>query len=477
MLVSDIEQFDLVVLGSGEGTKLAAWDFASRGQRVAVVERKYIGGACPNIACLPSKNVIYSSQVAGYARRLAEFGMSAEHLSIDMAAVRERKREMVAKQVQDHLDLFRKTGAELILGTGRFVGPKTIEVTLPNGTTRKLQGERVLIGTGSRAVTEDTPGLREANPLTHVELLDIENLPGHLIILGGGYVGLEFAIAMRRFGSEVTVVEHNGRLLHQEDQDVSEEIEVLFNDEGIRVSLGFRVARVDGLSGDHVKVVLDSDGQTEEIKGTHILVAAGRRPNTEELGLEQAGVGTTADGYIRVNEKLETTAPGIWAVGDVAGSPKFTHVGKDDYRVFRAQVLGEPRVTTDRLVPYCLFTEPELAKVGLSEREATLRGLEYRLFKIPNSAVLRAQAIVETRGFMKALVAPDDTILGFTVFGMNAGEVMSAVQFVMLAKQPYTAILGAIIAHPTMVEGLQMLFSSESIRSTAKERGGMQPTT
>ena len=458
---TDIEQFELIVLGSGEGSKLAAWDFASRGQRVAVVERHYVGGACPNIACLPSKNVIYTSQVAGYARRLAEFGMSAEHFSVNMTGIRQRKREMVAKQVQAHLNLFRKSGAELIFGTGRFVDSQTIEVTLPNGTTRRLQGKRILIGTGSRAVIADTPGLREANPLTHVELLELEIVPAHLIILGGGYVGLEFALAMRRFGSAVTVVEHNGHLLHQEDQDVSEEIECLFNDEGIDLSLNSRVTQVDGLSGDHVKVVVNREGRTEEIEGTHILVAAGRRPDTEELDLEQAGVETTHDGYIRVNEKLETTASGIWAVGDVAGSPKFTHVGKDDYRVFRAQVLGGGRVTTDRLVPYCLFLEPELAKVGIGEREATSRGLGYRLFKIPASAVLRAQAIVETRGFMKALVAPDDTILGFTMFGMNAGEVMSAVQFVMLAKQPYTVILDAILAHPTMAEGLQMLFSSE----------------
>ena len=212
---TEIEQFELIVLGSGEGSKLAAWDFASRGQRVAVVERQYVGGACPNIACLPSKNVIYTSQVASYARRLADFGMSAEHFTLDMAGVRERKREMVAKQVQAHLDLFRKSGAELILGTGRFVDSQTIEVKLPNGMTRRLQGKRILIGTGSRAVIPDTPGLRDANPLTHIELLELDAVPAHLIILGGGYVGLEFALAMRRFGSAVTVVEHNEHLLHQ----------------------------------------------------------------------------------------------------------------------------------------------------------------------------------------------------------------------------------------------------------------------
>ena len=430
---------------------------------MAVVERKYIGGACPNIACLPSKNVIYTAQVAGYARRLAEFGMSAEHFSVSMAGVRERKREMVAKQVQAHLDLFHKSGAELILGAGRFVGPKTVEVTLPDGTMRRLQGERILIGTGSRAVVADTPGLREADPLTHVGILELDVVPEHLIILGGGYVGLEFAHAMRRFGSAVTIIEHNGRLLHQEDDDVSEAITSLFTDEGIAVFLNSRVVAVEGRSGDRVKLSVEKDGLTETIEGTHILVAAGRRPNTEDLGLEQAGVETTQSGYICVNEKLETTAPGVWAAGDVAGSPKFTHVSKDDYRVFRAQVMGGTRVTAGRLVPYCLFLEPELAKVGLGEQEARSLGLGYRLFKIPMAAVLRAQAIVETRGFMKALVAGDDTILGFTAFGMHAGEIMSAVQLVMLTKQPYTAILDAVLAHPTMAEGLQMLFSSDAI--------------
>ena len=464
---SSTERFDLVILGSGEGSKLAAWDFASRGQRVAVIEHRYIGGACPNVACLPSKNIIYTAQVAGYARKFNDFGMSAQRFAVNMAGVRERKRQMVSKQVQAHLNLFNKSGAELILGAGRFVGPKTIEVTLTDGMSRTLQGDRILIGTGSRAIVGEIPGLREADPLTHVELLELETIPDHLIIFGGGYAGLEFAQAMRRLGSAVTVIEHNGRLLHKEDHDVSEAIEALFRDEHINVLVNSRVTRVGGRSGQHVNVVLDRDGQTEEIAGTHILVAAGRRPNTEELGLEQAGVETTSEGYIRVNQKLETTALGVWAVGDVAGSPKFTHVGKDDYRVFREQLLGGARVTTNRLVPYCLFLEPELARVGLDEREATSRGVRYRLFKIPMSAVLRAQAVVETRGFMKALVAEDDTILGFTSFGMHAGEVMSAVQLVMLPKQPYTVILDAILAHPTMAEGLQMLFGSEPAQSWA----------
>ena len=268
---------------------------------------------------------------------------------------------------------------------------------------------------------------------------------------------------MRHFGSKVTLIEHNGRLLHREDEDVSDAVQALLIEEGIDVSLNSKVLKVTGKSGSHATLILEREGRQEQIDGTHILVAAGRQPNTRELGLELAGIKVTKDGYVQVNEKLETTATGVWAVGDVAGSPQFTHVSQDDYRIFRAGVMGESRITTDRLIPYCLFLEPELARVGLSETEAKRRGIPYRLFKVPMTTVHRARAIVETRGFMKALVAAeDDSIIGFVAFGFNAGEVMSAVQLAMLAKLPYTSIRDAIIAHPTMVEGLQALFSSGS---------------
>ncbi len=457
---SALEKFDLVILGCGTASKLAAWDFAGQGQRVAVVERRYVGGACTNIACLPSKNVIYTAQVASYARRLNEFGMSGSHLDVEMVGIRDRKRAMVNREVELNLDMFKKSGAQLIFGDGRFIGPKTIEVVLPEGGTRRLQGKRVVIGTGSRAQVGSITGLQEAMPLTHVEALELDVVPDHLVILGGGYVGLEFAQAMRRLGSQVTLIEHNTRLLHREDEDVSAAVECLLLDEGVVVVLNAKVLQIAGASGRQVTLLVEKDGVQEKVEATHILVAAGRIPNTDGLGAELAGVALTKNGYVQVNEKLETSASGIWAVGDVAGSPQFTHVSEDDYRVFRAGVMGEHRTTAVRVIPFCLYLEPEVARVGMSETEAQRQDIPYRLYKVPMTTVLRARAIVETRGFMKALISTeDDSILGFIAFCAGAGEVMSAVQLAMIAKLPYTAIRDAIFAHPTMVEGLHSLFT------------------
>jgi pyruvate/2-oxoglutarate dehydrogenase complex dihydrolipoamide dehydrogenase (E3) component len=463
------EKYDLVILGSGAGAKLSAWTFAKQGQRVAVVEHKYIGGACPNVACLPSKNIIHTAQVASYAHRLGEFGLSADNVAVHMPGVRERKRTLVQTEIDVHLNLFHLSGAELILGSGRFVGPKLIEVLTEDGEVRLLEGEKVLIGTGSRAAIDDTPGLREANPLTHVEALELEVVPEHLVILGAGYVGLEFAQAMRRFGSNVTLIHHGDRILKQEDPDVSEAVHSLLLDEGIEVILGASLIEVLGTSGESVTLKVQRNGELESFEGTHLLVTSGRTPNTDGLGLETAGVELTEDGYVRVNERLETTASGVWAVGDVAGSPKFTHVSADDFRVFKSTSTGGDRTTTGRLIPYCLFLDPELARVGLNETEAQAQGIPYRLFKIPIKSVLRAQAIMETRGLMKALVAHDsDKILGFLSFGVSAGEVMSTVQIAMIADLPYTAIRDAILAHPTMTEGLRPLFLSQPTESGKK---------
>jgi pyruvate/2-oxoglutarate dehydrogenase complex dihydrolipoamide dehydrogenase (E3) component len=279
--------------------------------------------------------------------------------------------------------------------------------------------------------------------------------------MGGGYVGLELSQAMRRFGSEVTVIERDDRLVSQEDDDVTEALHELFEDEGIEVVLGVRVKRVSGRTGERVRITLDLNGAEKTLEGTHLLVVAGRTPNTDGIGLELAGVELTNHGYVKVNERLETTAPGIWAIGDVTGGPKFTHISFDDFRVISENMKGGHRVTTGRQVPYCLFTDPELARIGLSEKEARSRGVAYRLFKIPMSAVLRARTLSETRGFLKALVGVDDErILGFTALGPDAGEMMSAVQIAMIAELPYTKLRDAILTHPTMMEGLNELFSS-----------------
>ncbi len=460
---ADTEEFDLVILGGGTGSTLAAWTFAGQRQRVAVVDRKYIGGSCPNVACLPSKNIIHSAKIASYVRRSEEFGIARGSFRIDMFAVRNRKRKMVSGLNEMYLDNYQHTGAELIFGVGRFIAQRTIEVTLPDGTSRRLRGTNVIISTGTRAALGPTPGLAEAQPLTHIEALELDEIPNHLLVVGGGYVGVELSQALRRFGSKVSVIDRNARLMDREDEDVCEALSSLLTDEGIDIALNADIKRVSGKSGQSVRIVIEQKGVEKTLEGSHVLVAAGRTPNTEGIGLELAGVELTDRGYIKVNERLQTTAPGVWAIGEVAGSPQFTHISVDDFRVVHANIMGGNRVTTGRQVPYCLFTDPELAHIGLSEKEAKAKGIAYRLFKVPMEAVLRARTLSETRGFLKAVVEADgDRILGFTAFGVGAGEIMSAVQIAMIAGLPYTALRDAVLTHPTLVEGLISLFSSEA---------------
>jgi pyruvate/2-oxoglutarate dehydrogenase complex dihydrolipoamide dehydrogenase (E3) component len=456
------EEYDLVLLGSGAGAKLLAWTFSEQGQRVAVVERKYVGGSCPNIACLPSKNVVHTAQVVQYIRRGLEFGVTHDVFKLDMAVVRDRKRRMVQGLVDTHLDLYKRSGAELIMASGRFVAPRTLEATLPDGSRRLLRGKNAVICTGTHAAIPNTPGLAAAQPLTHVEALELDAVPEHLIVLGGGYVGLEFAQTMRRFGSQVTIIDRNRAVIHREDDDVTEGLQQLLADEGIRLVLGANLKSVSGKSGKSVQVIVEQEGAEISIEGTHILAAVGRVPNTQDVGLELAGVELTEQGYIKVNERLETTAAGVWAVGEVAGSPQFTHISEDDFRVVRDNLQGGNHVTTGRLVPFCVFTDPEFARVGLSEKEARARDIAYRLFKVPMAAVLRARSLMETRGFLKCLVAKEsDHILGFAAFGVSAGEIMGGMEIAMIGGLPYTALRDAVLTHPTIMEGLISLFSAE----------------
>jgi len=467
------KDYDLVILGSGTGSKFLAWTFAEQGQRVATIERKYLGGSCPNIACLPSKNVIQSAKIASYFRRGREFGITSDGFTVNMSAVRDRKRKMVSDLIELHRNKYEQSGGELILGSVRFVGPRTVEASLPDGTTRRLRGTNVIVSTGTRARLDPIPGLAESRPLTHIEALELDQTPKHLIVVGGGYVGIELSQAMRRFGSNVTVIERNGALVHQEDDDVTAGIRALFEDEGVDLVLNAHIRRVAGKSGERVQVVVEHAGKEKTIEGTHLLAASGRAPNTDGIGLELAGVKLTSDGYVKVNERLETTAAGVWAVGDVTGGPKFTHISFDDFQVIRDNINGGNHVTTGRQVPFCIFTDPELARVGLNEKQAQARGIAYRLFKIPLQEVLRARTLSETRGFLKALVETGgDRILGFTAFGADAGELMSAVQIAMIAELPYTKLRDAVLTHPTMAEGLIPLFSSAPlvVAATANAR-------
>ena len=456
------QHVDNLILGSGEAGKYLAWTLAKAGQRSAVVERGLIGGSCPNIACLPSKNIIYSGQVAALFRRGAEFGIASGPVSVDMEGVRRRKRQMVDDLVAIHRGRYEASGAELIIGEGRFVAPKTIEVRYPDGRTGLLAGERVFLNVGTRAAIPDVPGLSGARPLTHVEALELGRLPDHLIVLGGGYVGLELAQPMRRFGCRVTVVEQAPQLVAREDADVAQALLKLFEDDDIDVVLGARALEVEGHSGEKVRLRVHTPTGARTIEGSDVLVAAGRVPNTQGIGLETAGIELDARGYIKVNERLETTAPHVWALGDCAGSPQFTHVAFDDFRIVRDNLNGGARTTLGRLVPYCMFTDPELGRVGLSESEAQREGIAYRVVKTPMAAVLRTRTLSETHGFLKALIAAQsDHILGFTALGAQAGELIAVVQTAMLANVPYTALRDAILTHPTIAEGLTVLFAGE----------------
>jgi pyruvate/2-oxoglutarate dehydrogenase complex dihydrolipoamide dehydrogenase (E3) component len=340
------------------------------------------------------------------------------------------------------------------------MAPKTLEVQLRDGGTRVLRGERVFLNLGTRATIPPTPGLGDARPMTNIELLELDRLPAHLIVLGGGYVGLEFAQAYRRFGSRVTVVQRGQQLAQGEDPEVADALRQLCVDEGIEVLLSAEAQKVEGRSGEGVRLRVRTPSGERLLEGSDLLAATGRTPNTAGIGLETLGVRLDNRGYIQVNDRLETSAPDVWAIGECAGSPQFTHVSEDDFRVIRDNLAGGNRTTRDRLIPFCLFTDPQLARVGLSEIEARRRGVAVRVARLPMGAVLRTRTTGETRGFMKALVdARTDRILGFTMFGPEAGEVMAVVQTAMLAGLPYMGLRDAILAHPTMAEGLGGLFS------------------
>ncbi len=379
----------------------------------------------------------------------------------NMKKVLARKRDMVDGLIAMQLDNYKASGAELIMGTGRFIAPKTIEVSLNDGGTRVLTGDRVALNLGTHATIPDIPGLAAAKPLTNIEALELDRLPDHLVVIGGGYVGLELAQAYRRFGSRVSIIEAGPQLAGREDSDVAAAILEMLRDEGIVVHLEAKVLGVQGRSGETVSLQMRTPSGDQTIEGSDVLVAVGRTPNTSGIGLDLAGVALDTRGYVAVNDRLETSASEVWAVGECAGSPQFTHVSFDDFRIIRDNLAGGDRTTRNRLVPYCMFTDPPLARVGLSEREAQRQGIAVRVAKLPIVAVLRSRTISETRGFLKVLVEADGSrILGFTMLGAEAGEVMAVVQTAMLASMPYTGLRDAIIAHPTMAEGLGALFSN-----------------
>jgi pyruvate/2-oxoglutarate dehydrogenase complex dihydrolipoamide dehydrogenase (E3) component len=436
------EQFDMVVFGGGKAGKSLAMDQAKTGKRVAVIERQYLGGSCINVACIPSKTLIASS------RRFRP--------ADDASAAMARTGRVVGEMVDYNRRLFDASGLHLIWGEGRFIGPKTLSVVTASGT-RVVTANQVYINLGTVASLPDYPGLAEAKPATHVEALAWTVPPSRLVVLGGGYVAVELAQAFRRLGSEVTILVRGERLLGREDADLVAVLHETLTEQGVALRYGAQVDRVEGRSGDRVSVTL-RDGS--RVEGSHLLVATGRRQVTDGIGLELAGVAVDDHGLIRVNERLETTAAGVSALGECAGTPQFTHASFDDFRVAKSVLNAGPRTTRDRLIPSCVFTEPEIARVGLSETEAQAAGIAYRLAKLPVEVIPRAWTLGERKGLLKALIAPDDKILGFAMIGPSAGEVMSIVHIAMLGGLPYTTLRDAILAHPTMAEALNLLFAA-----------------
>jgi pyruvate/2-oxoglutarate dehydrogenase complex dihydrolipoamide dehydrogenase (E3) component len=460
------EQFDVVILGSGQGGKLLAWHLGRAGKKVAVVERRWVGGSCPAVACMPSKNEIWSARIAHLVRTAEQFGTIAENVKTDMRKVRSRKQDMIDRETAFHLNAYKESGAVLIMGSGRFIGPKTLEVALNDGGSREIVGAEVVVNVGTHAAIPDITGLNAARPLTHIEALELDYLPSHLIVLGGGYVGIELAQAYRRFGSRVTIIESGKQLMGREDADVAQEMQTILTSEGIDVVTDATPLSVSGLSGDKVTVSFRTRDGDQTIGGSDLLIAAGRVPNTAGIGLEETGVELDARGFIKVTPRLETGVPGIWAIGECAGSPQFTHVSVDDFRIVRDNMAGGERRTDQRLVPYVMFTDPPLARVGLSETEAQRQSIPVRIAKLPMSSVLRTEATDEKQGFMKALIsASDDRILGFTMIGAEASEVLAAIQTAMLGRVPYTELRDAVIVHLTFAEGFGPLFSSVPPRS------------
>jgi pyruvate/2-oxoglutarate dehydrogenase complex dihydrolipoamide dehydrogenase (E3) component len=456
--------FDAIVIGAGQAGGPLAGAFAQAGRKTALVEREHVGGTCVNEGCTPTKTMVASARVAYLARRAADYGVHTGPVSVDLGRVRQRKRDIVASFRGGGERRLTAAGVDLIMGEARFVGPREVAVRRADGGEARLTAPVVVINTGCRPARPPLPGLADVPALDSTSIMELDRVPEHLLVLGGGYVGLEFGQMFRRFGARVTVVQRGGKLLPREDDDIVDLLTQILREDGIEVLLDAEASRAGrGPDGAVVLDVRTPDGP-RTLAGSHLLTAAGRTPNTDRLDLPAAGVTANKGGFVAVNERLETNAPGVYAAGDVKGGPAFTHISYDDYRILKANLLeGKQATTAGRFVPYTMFTDPQLAHVGLSEGEAKAQGRAVRVAKMPMSYVARALEVDESRGMMKAVVdAKSDQILGFTILGIEGGEVMAMVELAMAGRLPYTVLRDAIFAHPTLAEALNNLFAGLS---------------
>jgi pyruvate/2-oxoglutarate dehydrogenase complex dihydrolipoamide dehydrogenase (E3) component len=457
------ERFDAIIIGSGQGGKPLCLALAKAGWKTTLVERQHIGGTCINYGCTPTKTMVASARVAYLARRAADYGVEASPVRVDLAKVRRRKQAIVESFRSNSQGQLQKTpNVTLLFGEARFTGPKAVEVALNDGGTRRLTADKVFINTGARPAMPALPGLDQVPALDSTSVMELDEVPDHLLVLGGGYVGLEFAQMYRRFGSAVTVVQRAEQLLPNEDEDVAEEVNQILRQDGVQTLLSADASRVERDAGGNIRLTVRTGATERTLSGSHLLVAVGRVPNTERLDLPAAGVETDQKRFIRVNERLETNVPGVYALGDVKGGPAFTHISYDDYRILETNLLkGGSAATTGRMVPYTVFIDPQLGHIGLHEQEARRLGRNVKVAKIPMTWVARALETDETRGLIKATV--DDQsgqILGCTVLGLEGGEVMTMVQIAMMGRLPYAALRDGTFSHPGLGECLNTLFMS-----------------
>ncbi len=458
-------QYEIVVVGAGQGGGPLAGAAARGGRRTALIERVHVGGTCVNEGCSPTKTMVASARVAHLVRRAADYGVHATAPRIDLARVHERKQQIVDSFRDGSERSLIQAGVDVIRGRARFVGPRTLDVDVGDGARRTITADTIVINTGLRAAIPSIPGLDTARYLTSTSIMELVDVPAHLVVLGGGYIGLEFAQMFRRFGSRVTVLQRGAQLLDHEDTDVADAVATILRDEGIEVLLGTTVTAVEQRAAETlVRYSTTSvEGATPgTVSGTHLLVASGRRPNTDDLGLDAAGIVVDDRGYIRVDDRLATNVPGVFVIGDAKGGPAFTHISYDDFRILRANLLeGGSWTTGGRQVPYTVFIDPELGRIGMTEKEARTAGLTVRVGTLPMSSVARALETDETRGFMKAIVdAGTQRILGAAVLGIAGGEIATIVQVAMLGGLPYTALRDGIFSHPTVAEALNNLFTA-----------------
>ena len=457
------EHFDIAVIGGGKAGKTLAVDMAQSGRKTVLIERSMIGGSCVNVACIPSKTMFRSAKLAESMRNAQAYGLESVDLKVDMANIKAHKQQVVDAMRSANLAKFQSSGVTFLMGEAQFLGPKELSIKTEK-RIEKLTADKIFINTGTRPFIPSIPGLNDCQPLTSESIMELDRLPEHLIVYGAGYIGIEFAQMFRRFGSRVTVISRNTQILSNEDVDISNEVLEILKAEGVEFRLGAEIKAAKRTSPKQIEFELRGQGGGGKIQGTDVLIAVGRVPNTERLNLGVAGIQTNERGFIKVNEKLETSIRSIFALGDVNGGPQFTHVSYDDYRIVLANLRGGTRTTRDRVIPYTVYIDPELGRVGMTEKEALKEGFDILVAKVPVSAIAGAKTRGENKGVLKAIIDNRNSrILGVSILAPEGGELMTVAQMAMKAQMPYTALRDAIFAHPTLAEGFNQLFAPESI--------------